>query len=382
MEDLNKFSKRIIVTGGAGFIGSNLLRYFVKKYPEYLWVNFDALTYAGNLENLKDIENEPNYVFVRGDIKQFTDWLLPSIESSTPKFEKCKGVGTIFKEYQITDVMHLAAESHVDRSMVNPTLFAETNVMGTINLLNAAREYWKDDYENHRFINFSTDEIYGHLTSVDEPAFNESTPLSPRSPYATSKAAQTMFGYTYFNAYGVPVINTSCGNIIGPYQFPEKLVPLTIDSLIHGEEVPVYGKGEQRRDWTAVSDVCKAVDVIFHKGKVGEMYCIGGDGECSNIEMINTIINILIEEKERCKYIIPEISLSQIKFIKDPRGNAHDFRYDIDHSKLTDELGWNPEYTFKQNVKETVQWYLDNQEWVEHCKSGEYKDWINKYYGG
>lgn len=376
MEDLNKFSKRIIVTGGAGFIGSNLLHYFVKKYPEYLWINVDGLTYAGNLENLKDIENEPNYVFVHTNIRSNVDFLYT----------------TLFKRYEVTDVMHLAAESHVDRSMVNPTLFVETNVMGTLNLLNAAKEYWKENYSEHRFLNFSTDEIYGHLTSVDEPAFNESTPLSPRSPYATSKAAQTMFGYTYFNAYGVPVINTSCGNIIGPYQFPEKLVPLTIDRLIHGEEVPVYGKGEQRRDWTAVSDVCKAVDVIFHKGKVGEMYCIGGDGECSNIEMINAIIDALLEirftkEGEHKRWILSPLPIWKnkykklIKFIKDPRGNAHDFRYDIDHSKLTNELGWNPEYTFKQNVKETVQWYLDNQEWVEHCKSGEYKDWINKYYG-
>lgn len=364
-----EFKKRILFTGGAGFIGSNLLHYFVKKYPEYQWINFDALTYAGNLENLKDIENEPNYVFEYGTI----------CDNHT--------INCLFETHCITDVMHLAAESHVDRSMVNPTLFVETNVMGTINLLNAAREYWKDDYGNHRFINFSTDEIYGHLTSVDKPAFNENTPLAPRSPYATSKATQTMFGYTYFNAYGVPVINTSCGNIIGPYQFPEKLVPLTIDRLIHGEKIPVYGKGEQRRDWTAVADVCKAVDVIFHKGRVGEMYCIGGDGECSNIEMINTIIKeyaksmIIGEPNEEKIDAYVKVLKHFIEFIPDPRGNAHDFRYDIDHSKLTNELGWKPEYTFEQNVKETVQWYLDNQEWVEHCKSGEYKNWIKEYYG-
>mgnify|MGYP003312585465 CR=1 FL=1 len=365
--------KKILITGGAGFIASNLLHYFVKKYPEYQWINFDALTYAGNLENLKEIENEPNYTFFKGDIRNSED------------------VVTVFQNFGITDVMHLAAESHVDRSMVNPTLFVETNVMGTINLLNAAREYWKEDYSKHRFINFSTDEIYGHLTSPEEPAFNENTPLAPRSPYATSKAAQTMFGYTYFNAYGVPVINTSCGNIIGPYQFPEKLVPLTIDRLIHKEKIPVYGKGEQRRDWTAVADVCKAVDIIFNKGKVGEMYCIGGDGECSNIEMIEAIIKAMVdiwyeEEKKHRRWIVNPKPLREnvykalINFIPDPRGNAHDFRYDIDHSKLTNELGWKPEYTFEKNVRETVQWYLDNQEWVEHCKSGEYKNWIKEYY--
>lgn len=368
MKELNKYGKKILVTGGAGFIGSHLVRHLVNKYPDYLIVNFDALTYAGNLESLKDVENKANYEFVKGDIRD-QEFIVNT-----------------FKCFGITDIIHMAAESHVDRSMVNPTIFAETNVMGTLNLLNTAREYWKEDYTQHVFFNMGTDEIYGALGIDDEP-FNENTPLNPHSPYSTSKTAQVMFGKTYYEAYGVQVVSLACGNAIGPNQFPEKLVPLTIDRLLNEKEIPVYGKGEQMRDWTFVTDICDAIDVIFHKGTPGELYCIGGDACTKNIDIIKDIIKVFSKETiltgrvtdEKINENIQKYE-KLIKFIPDPRGKSHDFRYDLDHSKITNELGWTPKHTYSQSVEETVKWYLNNIEWTEHCKSGEYQDWINKYY--
>lgn len=380
--------KRILITGGAGFIGSHVVRHFVNKYPDYLIVNFDALTYAGNLENLKDIEHEGNYSFVKGDIRNVSD------------------VNAVFKNYAITDVIHLAAESHVDRSMVNPTVFAETNVMGTLNLLNIARELWKEDYSSHRFFNMATDEIFGALGADDEP-FNENTPLDPHSPYSTSKTAQYLFGSTYYEAYGLPVISLSCGNAIGPNQFPEKLVPLTIDRIFNEEEIPIYGKGEQMRDWTNVHDIADAIDLLFHEGTVGELYCIGGDACKKNIQIVHAIIDEIaselgavdytysvlssaLEKPDTAQICRPMIQMIQerqkkynnlIKFIPDPRGKSHDFRYDINHDKITEELGWEPKYTFEQSIRQTVKWYLDNHDWVKNVKSGEYKKWIDTYYG-
>ena len=356
------YKKVILITGGCGFIGSHVVRHFVKTYPEYLIINFDALTYAGNLENLKDIEGEKNYMFVKGNICNYSD-----IENVMAQ--------------NITDIIHLAAESHVDRSMLNPTNFVDTNIFGTINLLEAAKNFWKDG--EHRFVNMGTDEIYGSLNVDDEP-FNENTPLDPHSPYSTSKTAAIMFGKTYYEAYGIPVINVSCGNAIGPNQFPEKLVPLTIDRLINNQPIPIYGEGKQMRDWTNVHDIVDAFDKIFHKGRVGEMYCIGGDACRTNIDMVRALIHCYavrttknvneFDEKVKKLYGL-------ITFIPDPRGKSHDFRYDINHSKITKELGWIPFYTFDDSVREVIDWYLENQEWVNNVKSGEYKNWIDSYYG-
>lgn len=391
MKELTDYKKRILITGGCGFIGSHVVRHFVKNYPDYLIVNFDALTYAGNPENLKDIENEDNYVFVKGDIRFKTSLIKQVSDKLIGGSKDCPiGVKQAFDKYQITDVIHLAAESHVDRSMTNPTVFADTNVMGTLNLLNEARECWKEDYSKHKFFNMGTDEIFGALSVDDEP-FNENTPLDPHSPYSTSKTAQVMFAKTYYEAYGVPTISLACGNAIGPNQFPEKLVPLVIDRIINKQEIPVYGEGKQMRDWTNVFDICDAIDLLFHKGTVGELYCIGGDACKQNVEIIEEIMTSYADYVTDYEtgdgsvawgnsyYTLKELR-HLIKFIPDPRGKSHDFRYDINHDKITKELGWKPKYTFGQSVKETVKWYLENQEWVEHCKSGEYQNWIKEYY--
>jgi dTDP-glucose 4,6-dehydratase len=353
--------RTILITGGYGFIGSHVVRHFVKKYPDYLIINLDSLTYAGNINNLSDVNREKNYEAVMLDIAKDKDKIAKA-----------------FDKFNVTDVIHLAAESHVDRSMLNPTVFAETNIMGTLNLLNIAREYWKGDYSKHVFLNMGTDEIFGALGVDDEP-FNEKTPLDPHSPYSTSKTAAVMFGKTYFEAYGLPVINLACGNAIGPNQFPEKLVPLVIDRLINGGNIPVYGEGKQMRDWTNVHDIADAIDLLVHKGTPGELYCIGGDACKQNIEIIERLI------LEVAKYYTEDkVSdfRKQITFIKDPRGKSHDFRYDINHDKITNELGWVPNHTFEQSIEETVKWYFENQEWVKKVKSGEYKAWLREYYGG
>lgn len=358
------FKKCVLITGGMGFMGSHCCHYFVEKHPDYLIVNFDAMTYAGNALNVLHLKNKPNFVCVKGDDRNIQE------------------IHSVFEEYQITDVIHLAAESHVDRSMFNPNVFAETNILGTLNLMNAAREVWEDNTDRHVFFNMGTDEIFGALDENDDP-FNETTPLNPHSPYSVSKTAQVMFAKTYFEAYGLPTINMACGNAIGPNQFPEKLVPLTIDRLIHKQNIPIYGEGKQMRDWTNVYDIVNAIDLIFHKGKIGELYCIGGDACKTNIDMVHSLI------KEYVQYVnnnggtetIEELE-KLITFIPDPRGKSHDFRYDIDHSKITNELGWKPKYTFEDSVKMTVEWYLKNTEWLKATKNGDYKNFFKLMYDG
>ena len=370
MIDLTKFTKRIMITGGFGFIGSHVVRRFVLNHPDYLILNFDKLTYAGNPSNLQDIYEAPNYMIFIGDI--------------------CNPVAVdeAMAQFMITDILHFAAESHVDRSMVNPTNFVDTNINGTVNLLESAKKYWTDG-ELHRFINMGTDEIYGSLDIDDEP-FNENTPFDPHSPYSASKTAAVIMAKSYYEAFGLPVINIACGNAIGPNQFPEKLVPLVIDRLINNEPIPIYGEGHQMRDWTNVHDIARAMDIILEHGRPGEMYCLGGDACKRNIDIVKAIIckyaAIVTGVKEgepatdEMNLKIEEL-LGLIKFIEDPRGKAHDFRYDIDHKKATDELRWTPQYTFEDSVDEVVRWYLDNQHWVKNVKDDNYKKWIEEYYG-
>ena len=350
---LEKYKKRILVTGGAGFIGNNVVRHLVNKYPEYLIVNFDALTYAGNLENLKDVENKENYVFVHGDITDFGK------------------VQETFEKYQITDVIHLAAESHVDRSILNPDVFVKTNVLGTLNLLNAAKANWlvfPHSLDSHRFHHVSTDEVYGSLDLNPENKFKETTPYQPHSPYSASKASSDHFVKAYHDTYGLDVTISNCSNNYGPNQFPEKLIPLVINKLTNGNKVPVYGTGENVRDWLYVEDHAKAIDVIFHKGKSGETYNVGGNCEMTNLEIINTI-NTLLNPTGR----VPELS-TVIEFVTDRAG--HDMRYAIDTTKIKTELGWEPEETFTTGMHKTIMWYLTNKEWMEHVTSGEYTNWL------
>ena len=349
-------NKVILVTGGAGFIGSNLVRYLVNKYSNYHIVNFDALTYAGNLENLKDVESKSNYTFFRGDIRNVQD------------------IRFAFDTFGITDIIHLAAESHVDRSIENPSVFAETNVMGTLNLLNVAREKWINK-DNHRFHHVSTDEVYGSLDMNPENKFREDTPYDPHSPYSASKAASDHFVKAYHDTFGLNVTISNCSNNYGPNQFPEKLIPLMITRLENGEQIPVYGKGDNIRDWLYVGDHAKAIDVIFHNGKSGETYNVGGNHELTNLEVIRNVIDVYNELKKS------NINFDDaIKFITDPRGNAHDKRYAIDSTKLQTDLGWSPEETFETGIKKTIQWYLDNKKWMENVTSGEYQKWIDTYY--
>lgn len=349
------YNKRILVTGGAGFIGSHLVRHLVNKYPEYLIVNFDALTYAGNLENLKDVENKENYVFVRGDITDF------------------ETISDTFNKYEITDVIHLAAESHVDRSIKNPDVFVKTNVLGTLNLLNAAKSNWlvfPNSLDSHRFHHVSTDEVYGSLDMNPENKFKETTPYQPHSPYSASKASSDHLVKAYHDTFGLDITISNCSNNYGPNQFPEKLIPLVINKLVNGEKVPVYGTGENVRDWLYVEDHAKAIDLIFHTGRSGETYNVGGNCEKTNLDIIKTIHHLL-----SVRQIMPS---DFIEFVADRAG--HDMRYAIDTTKITTELGWNPEETFETGMIKTILWYLNNTEWVEHVTNGEYQNWLTTNY--
>lgn len=355
-----KYEKVILVTGGCGFIGSHLVKHMVNKYPNYHIVNMDALTYAGNMENLADVESKPNYTFFKGDIRDMAM------------------VNMAFDSFDVTDIIHLAAESHVDRSIKNPSVFAETNVIGTLNLLNAARERWcvfPINCDKHRFHHVSTDEVYGSLDMNPDNKFREDTPYDPHSPYSASKAASDHFVKAYHDTYGLDATISNCSNNYGPNQFPEKLIPLVINRLETNDKIPVYGKGLNVRDWLYVEDHAKAIDLIFHEGKSGETYNIGGNHEMTNIDIVTTIINVYndLTGKDINKDDV-------INFIKDPRGEAHDLRYAIDSTKLQTELGWSPEETFETGIKKTIQWYLDNKKWVENVTSGEYQKWIDTYY--
>ena len=350
--------KTILITGGAGFIGSHVVRLLVNKYPEYHIVNLDKLTYAGNLTNLKDIENKPNYTFVKADICDFDKMV------------------ELFKQYQIDGVIHLAAESHVDRSIKDPFTFARTNVMGTLSLLQAAKLYWDylpEGYEGKRFYHISTDEVYGAL-EFDGTFFTEETKYQPHSPYSASKAGSDHFVRAFHDTYGMPTIVTNCSNNYGPYQFPEKLIPLFINNFCHGKPLPVYGKGENVRDWLYVVDHARAIDLIFHKGKIADTYNIGGFNEWKNIDLIK----IIIKTVDRLLGKPEGSSENLITYVMDRKG--HDLRYAIDSSKLKNELGWEPSLQFEEGIEKTVKWYLDNQEWMDHITSGEYEKYYESMY--
>ncbi len=332
---------KLLITGGCGFIGSNFIRYILKKYPGYQVVNLDALTYAGNLENLKDIENDPRYKFVKGNIcdKELADNLV--------------------KDADI--IINFAAETHVDRSVLDAENFVRTNVLGTFNLLEAAK-----NNGNKRFHHISTDEVFGHL-GPNDPAFNENTPFNPRSPYSASKAASDHLANAYFTTYGLPVTISNCSNNYGPFMFPEKLMPLFITNLMEGKKVPVYGDGMQVRDWLFVDDHCEAIDLIIHKGKIGETYCVGGDSEKTNIEITKKIIELM------------EMGEDMIEYVKDRPG--HDRRYAMNFSKIKNELGWEPKVSFEEGLQKMIEWYKNNEGWWRNIKSGDYKEYYKKQYG-
>lgn len=347
--------KNILVTGGAGFIGSHLVRLLVNKYPEYRIVNLDKLTYAGNLANLKDVEHMPNYVFVKADICDF-----PAMQD-------------IFAKYEIDGVIHLAAESHVDRSIKDPFAFAQTNVMGTLSLLQAAKLAWEGKFENKLFYHVSTDEVYGSL-QPDGGFFTENTKYDPHSPYSASKASSDHFVRAFHDTYGLPVKISNCSNNYGTYQFPEKLIPLFINNIRHNKPLPVYGKGENVRDWLFVEDHARAIDLIFHEGKVGETYNIGGFNEWKNIDLIKVMIRVTDRLLGR-----PEGSSEKlITYVTDRAG--HDLRYAIDSTKLHQELGWEPSLQFEEGIERTVKWYLENQEWLDNVTSGDYQKYYEKMY--
>ncbi len=346
--------KTILITGGAGFIGSHVIRQFVQKYPEYLVINLDKLTYAGNLENLTDIENYPNYAFVKADIVDTV------------------AVESLFKENCIDGVIHLAAESHVDRSISDPMEFISTNVIGTVNLLNACRKYWKDNLNHKRFYHISTDEVYGSIE--DGNFFKENTPYDPRSPYSASKASSDHFVSAYHNTYDIPVIISNCSNNYGPNQFPEKLIPLSINNIKKNKPIPIYGKGENIRDWLYVIDHARAIDLIFHNGKTGNTYNIGGNNEWKNFDLIRLLCEVMDKKLGRTK----GTSVKLITFVKDRAG--HDLRYAIDSGKLRRELGWKPSVTFEEGLEKTVDWYLANEAWVENITTGEYEKYYRKQY--
>ncbi len=344
----------ILITGGAGFIGSHAVRLFVRRYPHYRIVNLDALTYAGNLANLRDIEDAPNYTFVRGDIRD------------------TKLLEQLFERYSFDAVIHLAAESHVDRSILNPLAFVETNVLGTVNLLNTACKFWEGQSEGKRFYHVSTDEVYGSLG--EEGYFTEQTPYDPRSPYSASKAASDHFVRAYFHTYRLPVVLSNCSNNYGPYQFPEKLIPLMINNIREGRPLPIYGDGRNVRDWLWVEDHAEAMDVILHRGRLGETYNIGGNNEWANIDLVHRLCDLADEILKRPIGTARQL----ITFVKDRPG--HDRRYAIDASKIKRELGWAPSVTFDEGLRKTIQWYLDNTQWLQQVVSGEYRDYYANVY--
>ena len=351
-----EFKKNILITGGAGFIGSHLVTLFVTKYPNYRIINVDKLTYAGNLANLKEVEDAPNYVFEKADICDFPHML------------------SLFKQYQVSHVIHLAAESHVDRSIKDPFTFAQTNVMGTLSLLQAAKLHWEPNYNNHLFFHVSTDEVYGDL-DFDDTFFTETTSYNPHSPYSASKAASDHFVRSFHDTYGMPINISNCSNNYGPYQFPEKLIPLFINNIRHGKPLPVYGKGENVRDWLYVVDHARAIDLVFHEGTPGETYNIGGFNEWTNIDLIKVIIKTV----DRLLGNPEGTSDKLITYVTDRAG--HDLRYAIDATKINRELGWEPSLQFEEGIEKTVQWYLDNAEWLDNVTSGDYLQYYEQMYG-
>ena len=347
-------TKKILITGGAGFIGSHVIRLFVNRYPEYSIVNLDKLTYAGNLENLRKIEKKKNYTFVKGDIVDY------------------EFVKALFDKEKFDGVIHLAAESHVDRSLEDPAAFAITNVVGTLNLLQAAKVSWKDHYAGKLFYHISTDEVYGSLEHGGY--FTEETPVDPRSPYSASKTGSDHFVKAFHSSFGLPVIISRCSNNYGPNHFPEKLIPLMIHNILNQKPLPVYGKGENVRDWLYVEDHASAIDVIFHKGRPGEVYNIGGNNEWKNIDLIVLLCQIMDRKLNR----VPGTSQKLISYVTDRQG--HDLRYAIDSSKLQRELGWKPSIDFPNGLEKTVDWYLNNREWLDHVTSGAYREYYADMY--
>ncbi len=346
--------KTILITGGAGFIGSHVVRRFVNNYPHYKIVNLDALTYAGNLENLKDVDSKPNYEFVKGNI------------NDSPFINR------LFEKYQFDGVLHLAAESHVDRSISDPMSFIMTNIVGTVNLLNAAKELWKLNFDRKLFYHISTDEVYGSLGETG--FFTETTHYDPQSPYSASKASSDHLVRAYHNTYKLPVVISNCSNNYGPNQFPEKLIPLAINNITHQKPIPIYGKGANIRDWLYVEDHAAAIDLIFHKGKNGETYNIGGNNELTNLELINILCRVMDKKLNYAEGTSEKL----ITYVKDRAG--HDLRYAIDSTKLQKELGWQPSLKFEEGIEKTVDWYLANSEWLENVASGAYEKFYEQQY--